>query len=93
MHHISRNINSCILHLHASYACKQQIHTLCAVTVPDSEMFPVAIMGTSLKGKGGQPNGVGPIEGIEGQVIYFNCFHAGFLVEYLLDYHIQRHLL
>ena len=64
----------------------------CCNAAPDSEVFPVAIMGTSLEGKGGQPNGVGPIEGIEGEVVDFHCLHTCFLAEHLLDYHIQRHL-
>lgn len=63
------------------------------LTIPDSEVFPVAIMGTGLKGKGGHPNGVGPIESVEGEVVDLHSFYAGFLVEHLLDDYIQRHLI
>lgn len=63
------------------------------VTIPDSEVFPVAIMGTGLKGKGEDPDGVGTIESVEGEVVDLHSFHAGFLVEHLLDNYIQRHLI
>lgn len=60
---------------------------------PDCEVFPVAVMCPSFKGKGWHPNGVGPIEGIEGKIVDLYCFYTRFLVQNLFDNHIQRHLI
>ncbi len=60
---------------------------------PDSKVFPVTIMRSSLKRKGWNPNCVRPIEGIECEVIDLNSLHVGLLVEHFLDHNIEGNII
>ena len=64
----------------------------CREDLPDCEVFPVPIMRPSLKRERWQPNSVRAIKGIECEVVDLNSFDMRFLVQDLLDYHIQRDL-
>lgn len=60
---------------------------------PDSEVFPITIMCSSLKGKGWEANCVWPIEGVECKVIDLNSLHMGLLVEHFFDNNIEGNLI
>jgi len=85
----------------ASYSI-QQAYAICYIQhtdiatldcTPDSEVFPVTVMRSSLKCKGWDPNCVRPIEGVEREVIDLNSLHMGLLVEHFFDNNIEGNVI